>query len=282
MNMMSPQYNLFDSQKSGDYTDNNTPLFNARQLDGASQQLVHNSLPRVIMDLHSSMAESDEEDNNGGTSLIYRNDDEHEDDASDMHLSFVYRPPSEDEQGMVLSANPAWMQLLDADKNLTEFYNEPSVRRNSTRGNDAEPESEHHRRRSFLSVNSSQKSVGGDEAGRSRRRSFMTVSSAGGSDVVAVKAGGSSFLRIYRLLYTSFHTLSHTHLFWCYLRWCVFPSASCVYRFRCLCCRCCCRIPLTTNAQQPIQEQSCSSFHTTLHPSSRYRSHPSECGRFVQ
>ena len=86
MNMMSPQYNLFDSQKSGDYTDNNTPLFNARQLDGASQQLVHNSLPRVIMDLHSSMAESDEEDNNAGTSLIYRNDDEHEDDASDMHL----------------------------------------------------------------------------------------------------------------------------------------------------------------------------------------------------
>lgn len=200
---MSTQYNLFDSQKSGEYTDNGAPLFNAQQLDGASQQSGQESLPPVVMDLHGSMGDSDDADNNG-MSLVYKNDDEHGDDASDMHLSFVYRPPSEDDQGMVLSANPAWMQLLDSG-NLPA-YDTSRVRRNSGRGNEPEPDSDHHRRRSFLSVNSSQKSAGGEQGGHSRRRSFMTVDSAGGSDVVAVQAGEIYFFRAHRLSYTSFHT----------------------------------------------------------------------------
>ena len=199
--MMTPQYNLFDSQKYGNLTDDDRPLFNAEQLEDSSQQMGEVStsmpLPRVVMNLHGSLSESDDDDERAvvdldGLSLVYKNDEEHGDDASDMNLSFVYRPQAggwEDEEGMVLSANPAWMQLLGGD-NLTT-YHEDGEGRNSSRGNEGDQEFDPHRRRSFLSVNSSQKSGGnGEEEGRrSRRRSFMTVSSAGGSDIVAVKAG---------------------------------------------------------------------------------------------
>ena len=264
MNMMSPQYNLFDSQKSGDLTNDDGPLYDARQLnEAASQQLGHASLPRVVMDLEGSMAGSDEDDDvdNTGLSLFYKNDDEHGDDASDMHLSFVYRPPLggwEDEQGMVLSANPAWMQLLNPDD--VTMYNEIGEGRNSYRsaGNDEEQESAGlHRRRSFLSVNSSQKSGGGgggeeEGEGRSRRRSFMTIDSAGGSDVVAVKAGGAYFLRTHTtLMYIVSHPLSYLPILIFTVRWCLFPCrrrvcSSCISR------RCCRRVSFSTIDQQHV------------------------------
>ena len=104
-------------------------------------------------------------------SVLHKNNEE----DGDLYLSAAYQESGwEDEQGMILSTNPAWIKLLD---NV-----------------DTEQELDH-RRQSFMSVNSSQKS-GDDESeveDQSRKRSFMTISTAGGSDVVAVKAGETYF-----------------------------------------------------------------------------------------
>ena len=157
------------------------PLFRRGSKAGPSQtSLLLSSEPQLRQ--HDS-PDKDQEDGEGKkedggvwddvSSVIHGDLQEH----GDLYLSAAYQQSGwEDGQDMILSTNPAWVKLLDEE----------------------EEEPDHHRRLSFVSGNSSQNLGSGDsnkgeelqEEARSRPRSFMTIDSTGGSDIVAVKAGG--------------------------------------------------------------------------------------------
>ena len=144
-------------------------------------------IPRISVNFQG--LESGEEDNSGRKgnhddySLLYRNDEE----DPDLHLSAVYKQHTgwEDEDGMILSTNPAWLKLLDGDSITVTIPPHDSSQDPPSPDSNNLPVSAG---TSSSSVRMSGKSYEGDEGKSRRKQSFMTVD----SDVVAVKAGKPS------------------------------------------------------------------------------------------
>ena len=152
-------------------------------------------LPRIIVNFHGLESNDDSHRlDHDDLSLVYRNDEEDQ----DLHLSTVYKQHTEweDEEGVILSTNPAWLKLLDGDSitatlPLDHGQSQDSQNPPSTDSNNLPVSAS-----SSSSVRMSGKSYEGDEGRFRRKQSFMTVD----SDVVAVKAGETYFL---------LHTLVH-------------------------------------------------------------------------
>ena len=156
-------------------------------------------LPRIAVDFRGLETSNDDRGlDHDDFSLVYKNDEEDQ----DLHLSTVYKQHAgwEDEEGVVLSTNPAWLKLLDGDSitaTLTYEYGESPKNQNPPTPPDSPklPDSAN----SSSSMRMSGKSYDGEEGRFRRKQSFMTVD----SDVVAVKAGGTYFL-----LHKHLHTLN--------------------------------------------------------------------------